>query len=317
MEHLLSPRERRERKAEICAIPAVPWLGFDHDDHEYPLPNAIQEYPLIRGWTPRDVQELKLGNVGNRSPREALAMIQSWMFLGLLESVSGSRFRSNSFLITTVDGQRTVHAGFLRTWIDKYHSTNNLNPTSDIVQRNMQLRRLTDSLTYAGFWNQRLVDMQKEVNPPLTNSEFFGPVHRLITLVAEALWAVAQLFPSPGERVFINCDFVVSEENKRDLRARLTCRGWCPSLYNKIAALARTTASFLEYASLIPPLGDAPRRHRDCSLGECVEHNLDESKYRTKHKVEGCQCETIGPPVEEVKKALHNRRCQSLTQLLC
>lgn len=32
MEHLMSAKERGERRAEIRDIPTIPWLGFDHDE---------------------------------------------------------------------------------------------------------------------------------------------------------------------------------------------------------------------------------------------------------------------------------------------
>ena len=63
----------------------IPWLGFDHDEGYYPL-TTIQEYPISRKWTRGELHELEFGNLQYRSATEALAMIQSWMFFGLLES---------------------------------------------------------------------------------------------------------------------------------------------------------------------------------------------------------------------------------------
>lgn len=138
----------------------------------------------------------------------------------------------------------------------------------------------------------------------LVNSEFFGPVTRLITLIAEAVWAVAQQFPSLDERFFILCDWSISEVNERDLRARLTGRGWCLSLYSKIKNMARTPSSFFEYVSFVPPLEDLVGKHRNCSVDECVGYNVDVPNYHTTHRIVGCKCEMICPPVRDVKKAL-------------
>lgn len=105
---------------------------------------------------------METGNLGIRSQTEALAMIQSWMFFGLLESAFNSRFKTKDFVITAVDGRRVIDTSYLRKWIDDYHSNNNLRPTSDVHQRRAQQNRLADSLKYAAFWNQRLVDIEKK-----------------------------------------------------------------------------------------------------------------------------------------------------------
>jgi Heterokaryon incompatibility protein (HET) len=147
--------------------------------------------------------------------------------------------------------------------------------------------------------------MEKERPSLLTNSELFGPVTRLITLIAEAVWTVAQQFPS-SERFFIDCDWSISRVNDIALRHRLKARGWCPSLFDNVKNMARTPSSFLEYVSLVPPLGDTMSQHQQCSLNGCVEHNIDESVYRTKHRMDDCHCEMIRPPLSNVDDALRN-----------
>lgn len=90
------------------------------------------------------------------------------------------------------------------------------------------------------------------------------------------------------------------------LRRRLKARGWCPSLFDNVKNLSRTPSSFLEYVSLVPPLGDTPSQHQQSSLDECVEHNIDESVYRTKHRMDGCHCEMIRPPLSDVNDAFRD-----------
>jgi hypothetical protein len=303
MEHLMSARERRERQDEIRHVPSVPWLGFDHDRQQYPL-TTIKEYPCVRGWTIHEVQQLEFGDLGDRSPTEALAMIQSWMFLGLLESAFNSRFKTKDFVTTTTNGSSVVHTDFIRKWIDDFHVSSNLQPSSNLLQRRAQQGRLVDTLKYASFWNQRLVEIQGEGRALSAILERFGSVTRLITLVAEAVWTVAQQFPSTDQRFFIDCDWSISPGNDRDLRTRLERRGWCPSLYSKVVALSRTPSSFLEYVGVVPPMDDTPNQHQKCSPDECVEYNVDETNYHTLHRTKGCQCKPISPPPEDVKKSL-------------
>lgn len=231
------------------------------------------------------------------------------MFFGLLESAFNTRFNIQDFLVTATNGQRVIQTAYLRTWIDNYHSTVILHPPVDPDQQRTQKKKLVESLEYAAFWNQRLVDMESDEprRSPLPSSELFGPVTRLITLVAEAVWAVAQLCPSPDERSFIDCDWSISQVNDRALRDRVRARGWCKSLYDKVKNLSRTPTSFLEYVSLVPPQEDQVGQHQRCSLDECVQYNIDESQYQTMHRLDGCQCRKLSPPLGDVNNALrHN-----------
>jgi hypothetical protein len=135
----------------------------------------------------------------------------------------------------------------------------------------------------------------------------FGPVTRLITLIAEAVWTVAVLYPSPEERFVIDCDWSFTQVNDRALRDRLRAHGWCPSLYDKVKNLAQTPASFLEYVSLVPPHEDKVGQHGRCSVDECVQYNIDESEYQTVHKVDGCRCRVLSPPLADVNDALRHK----------
>src|ERR1700716_3511101 len=105
MEHLMSAKERGERRAEILDVTTIPWLGFDHDERYHPL-TTIQEYPISREWSREDVRELEFGNLQYRSATEALATIQSWDFLSRL-STRGLRPKISSFMPLTDDVSST------------------------------------------------------------------------------------------------------------------------------------------------------------------------------------------------------------------
>jgi hypothetical protein len=144
----MSAKEWRERQAEIRDVPTIPWLEFDHDEGHHPL-TTIQEYPISRKWTREELRELEFGNLQHRSATEALAMIQSWMFFGLLESAFNTPFQTKSFLLPTTNGRRVVHTAYLRKWIDDYHANVNLSPPNHSLQRQAQQDRLVDSLNYS------------------------------------------------------------------------------------------------------------------------------------------------------------------------
>jgi hypothetical protein len=95
MEHLIDPTELGKVQD---SIPKTPWLDFDHDTiKEYAIV-PFEEYPLQRGWTKEQLHHLRLGGFKDTDPASALAMLQSWLFLGLLESAFLEPFSSNSFI---------------------------------------------------------------------------------------------------------------------------------------------------------------------------------------------------------------------------
>src|SRR5438876_10014766 len=90
----------KERRSQLLQD-NVPWLGFDHD---LTRKSEFQEfdlnrYPLQHGWTKEQIENLKRGIPlehyfidGNRLAASesgiaaTLAMLQSWMSFGLLET---------------------------------------------------------------------------------------------------------------------------------------------------------------------------------------------------------------------------------------
>lgn len=307
MEHLFSAAERAERQAQLNNSPSMPWLGFNHEIPERSL-DLIEDYPLRRGWTRESVQQLELGHLGRRSPDEAIAMIQSWMSLGLLESAFNTAFKVEDFVRLEKDGSQVVQTAYLREWIDDFHSSIHAVAFTKDPADSQPRERLIYSIEYAAHWNQRLFDLQTENENSWTDFPMVEPVTRMITLIAEAVWAVGQFMPSAEARSFIQCEWVIIPVNDRDLRTRVQRRGWCPSLFDKIKGLSRTPFSVLEYVSAVPPFREARNHHRACSVAGCVEYNVSESNYLMQHRILGCKCEEVIPPLQAVKEALMNRK---------
>ena len=70
MEHLLNDQDYERFRHELDV---VPWLGFDHDiTQDYP-PVLIQQYPILRGWTPEQIDSQRLDRTPLSDPN-TLAM---------------------------------------------------------------------------------------------------------------------------------------------------------------------------------------------------------------------------------------------------
>ncbi|MCJ1388531.1 hypothetical protein MMC18_001378 [Xylographa bjoerkii] len=100
MEHLISEVELKRVEHKI---PPIPWLGFDHDTNTYGIA-SFTDYPLIRGWTPDQLDDLKNGKAPDRDYDSCQAMLQSWFFFGFLEAVFQQKLFTADYVIKTPAG---------------------------------------------------------------------------------------------------------------------------------------------------------------------------------------------------------------------
>jgi Heterokaryon incompatibility protein (HET) len=302
MEHLVDANERAAQRDEISFIPPMPWLGFDHDTTTH-LIVFIDQYPLQRNWTSEEIDRLELGMVpASRTLHETLAMIQSWLFFGLLESAFGAPFRTRDY-VRIVNGQCVMDTTKLRTYIDCYYAylVSNQGVGSELQE---QREAMVQSLRYAAYWNRGLATFSASRKPLASNSEIFTHVARLTVLVGEAVWAVGQKFPSQEKRFFIDCIWYLEPGYERQLKRRITDHGWCPSLFDRMNNFARLPASFLEYMSIYPCPKVARNRHQTCRT-RCLEYNVDDpATYQAKHRREDCTCRNLRFPVQAIEDAL-------------
>jgi len=215
-------------------------------------------------------------------------MIQSWLFFGLPESSFGAPFSTRDY-VRMANGQCVMDTTKLRTCIDHYYEYLVSNQDTGLVFEE-QREVIVQSLMYAETWNGRLATFSAFGGPLAGNSEVFTQVARLTVLAGEAVWAVGQLFPSPETRFFISCSWRLEPGYEQQLKTRVTERGWCPSLFEKMSNFTRTPASFLEYMSIFPCPKDAPNGHQSCQ-NRCREYNVDDPKtYHAAHRQKDCTC---------------------------
>jgi hypothetical protein len=116
MDHLLQDRD----KFIQSSTPKTSWLGFDHDSLP---PMSFRDYPVKRGW---DVSQLLSGNLQEahqslhsetpeRAARLSSALLQSWLYFGLLEGVFETRIPIANFIRTDPEGL-VLHSEPLTRW---------------------------------------------------------------------------------------------------------------------------------------------------------------------------------------------------------
>ncbi len=279
--------ELRRRRS---SIPKVEWLGFDHDSARVYERGSIQEYLLRRGWTATEISDLKQGQLpGRRSVEASLAMLQSWMTLGLMECFFAQPF-SSSLFVSELGKKKIFSTEHLRDYIDDWQ--NHSMPSFPHLVTPTYEGCITDSLDEAVSWNNLLVPAQHMYKERSLYSDrsLFDSVMRLTTLVGEALQALAERFPASQERFALRYEWFITVGNQERLHAQLKSQGWCPSIYRVLTKGLHMPSSLVEYASIVDPADMHLRMHERCSTHDCIGHNVDNKTYKTRHIFEGCQC---------------------------
>ena len=275
-------------------IPYTRWLGFDHDTScQYPVV-PLDQYPKIRGWTDESIDHLKM-ETSLLTP-QALAMLQSWLFFGLLEIILDRHISTKDFTVQRDQGSmvdtsklRTLLAdylGFLRWGCQPENHTP--------LRRHMRIKY--DSLQLSQDWNEILLDAHERCVP--SSGDALNHVLRLTTICADTL-DHTNFWVDPELRNANNLKWVLSSEHEKDLIHRLRVAGWCPSVYDQLRSLCFCV---LEMATIFGP-SDLPFQslvHDKCLREECYLENVDVRIWKPKHMLEDCGCKNVQAPIEQL-----------------
>lgn len=313
--------------SEIDDVPAytTEWLGFNHDD-----PNAslatFDEYPFQHGWTPADLDALWYGKVDQMSHTlwEAMSMLQSWLFLGVLEAFFKKRMLEKDFLeldensgkvlVTTKqlyfllrdfgeaeeeeenkpeDEQKAAEEGGTTGEEKQTDQNTDQEPTSK-PDKETAKKEYEAILRRVDRWNEHL----RKYSAEKTHSPF-ERIIRLNTLVCESLQAIIR---EPGEDVAGQNSFSYTKLGTEELREKLTKKGWCPNMAEKLISYGFSVA---EYALLLKwPTDRRVEKHSQCSQERCVGNNVDEDDYQVRHVTDDCKCEFVKPSFNRVTEML-------------
>lgn len=302
MEHLVDDLELTKIQD---SIPKTPWLDFDHDNtQEYDVV-PFEEYPLRRGWTIEQLNYLRLGGFKDTDPASALAMLQSWLFFGLLESAFQEHFPSNSFIFS-VDAE-TDTGGCRRVLNTKnlraYYKSWNENFLDFTEERKTNLSRcfaqsLHGPRDWVLFLTVKLGPRTVEYNTLPLSTAMNATIRTTLLLIELLGKATPQSFQDP----FIN--FLPDVDPGNEIEDRLRTQKWCPWSFRVL--MNKYGPSVVTYATLLEPSENSFVSHGGCSRNGCMAYNVDVPTYEPRHLSEGCSCEKVGPTIEEVYKALQD-----------
>lgn len=270
----------------------VPWLGGDHDSTQHYPVVPIDEYLSVRGYPyaqPNEVINWILSD-----PDKALPLVQSKMYLGVIESAIADSYSSSGFLKQTPDGQvintmllrglkiswrlRVLGLGVsIEQWRERWKKT-----FSEAEAMLLHLGALT----------------RGNVSIPDSTESAIDNIIRLSVMLLEHLLLIVpdELQQGPGMPSLMARRTPGMEEQ---LRGRLLSQGWCPSTYQTLLKIS-ASLHFVEYACCFPATDQSIERHEGCTEEKCIAYNMDVQTAKAKHRQPDCKCVSVAPSFDRI-----------------
>ncbi len=297
MDYLISPAKKDLNHDR------TPWLGFDHDalKDEYFSPEFLS-YPFRAAmWSLTEIKDLRAGRpLNNEKAKNALPLVQSWLFFGLLESVLGRPVGTDTFLVSTSNNgghMVQVDTSCLRLLIGEWHKEFQTSPSDRSESAASSLRMALD-LTRDLIFIRPLRWLEQSPQAGL-----FDSVIRLSVLLGEALGC---LFVGSSQTSKVPPRWYYTANGLTELTAKLREKGWCPSA---CSLLISTCFSVAEYASLMRPISLDQSVHDRCTEEVCVANNVDPDFIRPSHTTPECCCKMLIADVEKIWAILQSEDC--------
>lgn len=308
MEHLLS----EQSQSQIDKALRTEWLGFNHYSDN---PVSFAHYPSVRGW---DTQRLRTGDLSkahasqiSKTPEEAAlsatAFLQSWLYFGVLEGVTGKSLDVALFVSKDVDGVMFLHL------LDTLKTSR---PIAKFLQHRDQgePRESFDELAATIKDAEGIcVELQNFIHFPLPSYPTWAPLLETILpsiiLMLEAVKGVAKRFDPENPRLTFDHGHFPPAAHQRRLD-RLISLGWCPfTLANLIKTANNSVLSWID----VSKIKREPNRHTICDQSQCRLYQIDEATYKTEHVVPNCTCEFVCPPLNVIQFALTRGKIPAIT----
>ncbi|KGO67578.1 Heterokaryon incompatibility [Penicillium italicum] len=286
MDHIESAPVSQNASIEIPCLSHEPYDGED-----------FPKYPERAGW---DIDRLLAGDFSQHPAEPTGAFLQNWLYFGVLWEVFGpiTRGAKNNYVMPqegTMYGIITIAALDVQI-IQLLSSITSMMQAGDVIPAQMIAHRIITCLTTVSRFC-RLATCAGDPRPGFK----IWPLSPEIDLSIRALGhRLAWNFPvgaldmamssSTGGLQFPCAWFP---------QARMKQMGCCPS---EIAMVEKTfTSASAYYASQMErPPSAVQRDHGKCTGKLCFARQINEATYRTAHTTAECDCQHLGPSIDEV-----------------
>ncbi|MCJ1279354.1 hypothetical protein MMC21_007178 [Puttea exsequens] len=297
MEHLPQPSAGSRLDAASSPLSSgTVLLGNLHDGIPW---GPFEEYPARRGISR---EQLQRGDLSLEQARQAAALVQNWLFFGLLEeafqtSVPTADFTQNAEGVGLVLSTRRLPE-YLERWERRV-----MGQIESETERAKWAARLRAVYREAVRFFQLLCVGSLLARYPHRFIDYLNP----LAVLVETLQCHTTRIFSDGAEIEPLIAFL-SPAAKQEL----IYQGWCPFTITHVL-LPSGSPSLLEYArSFGHPPSFIEQNHGNCTENDCTLATVDPATYRMKHRQGWCvgeaQCETLTADMEVVRAQLRSGR---------
>ena len=314
MDHLPRP-SARNYQGDNVRHPGTRLLSNVHDSHPY-VP--FEQYPVTRGFSP---EWLRRGTFKGDDSDQAAAVVQNWLFFGLMEEVFQEQLRSSDFVYGNNGTDRFIHTRSLDKYLERW---------KQLVSKCGPDKRSEWGERTRFVFHQAVGLLLALQGPAIKHypPNFGVYLHPLAVLLETLQYQRANVFPEAPLRksdvITANFSPLISSispntplQNLYPIPVNLSSpiisdefvrKGWCPHTINHIL-LTEDSPSVFAYASLFrehPTF--ITKNHQNCTAELCAVSNVNTATYIPKHVTKDCECDYLKPDMEKVTEALESGR---------
>jgi len=288
MGHLPRPSEANRLGCE-SRHPGSEVLSNLHDGIQR---GAFEDYPLRRGFS---VASLEAGSFPPEQSKQAAALVQHWLFFGLLEEAFRVDVPATDFITRNANGEQYLSThllvGYTERWKERVDGCSE-------EQRAEWASRLRAVFREEVRFFQLYFSGVKTRYP----DDFAAYMNPLAVLLDTLQHQTSAVLADGAEHEPLPTNFSPQATQE------LIQKGWCPFTIANVL-LPSGSPSLFEYARLFrdhPPF--IHQDHAECKASDCAVANVDTSTYKLKHSDVFCKgerdCEILIPDMDAVKTKL-------------
>ena len=296
MDHVPYPKNAITPKLEI------PYICDNLQDYDG---LGFFNYAVRRGWCTSANREGWI----DCSPAMAAKRGQNWLYFGLLREILGKRYCKEAFLKRSLAGGGFfIDTNELPEYLD--HWTRTINRWKVIkgdLWRTRILERSEELFAEANIQAETLERAfvselyEQDFGNNASNPEFFHcqKVALAVKVLLQTLRIAASKIGGLGERPSAPHSDKIPPP--RIIVSQMVQRKLCSKQIQDFNDDFSAAVTF--YLAALPrPVPED--NHRACSIEKCIANNVDESRYKTQHVQDHCECQFTGPEPREVRELI-------------
>lgn len=284
----------------ISALPRVPYVC----DEQYDGGDWLT-YPIRAGWPQvvpsAEYPDYTFSELMHPSDDQALErFLQTWIFFGLLYKVLNEHelFDAQEYVAEDAEGLY-LHTRILLDRLSRWQHLVIAWPEKDRIALYNETSQCLDRA-----WDTMVIFIspQAEFKQTHPHPGFHPAIKAALAALCDTLSeAIDQGLRLPGKKYYRTKAWAtIGWLDAQEITMRL--HGWCPSEISHTRSTYNPLSAKMYLQHLRKPHIDSS--HTGCDAVECMDLQINQAAYQPKHTAAGCECECIGPRLDQIVRCL-------------